>query len=110
MSSFISVSGSCSFFLIPWYCSGEISERNSEFFYPGTDSFKTWNLDKPWVDCIIQIYVADANGMTRFGLFGSRFLISFPTPPPEKNVHIKVLILDILESVLTIRHPGLNLL
>ena len=50
-----------------------------------------------------------ANVMARFGLFGSRFLISSPPPPQKKNVHIKVLILDILESVLTIRHPGLNL-
>ena len=49
--------------------------------------------------------------MARFGLFGSRFLISSPVPPPPpKNVHIMVLILDILESVLTIRHPGLTLL
>ena len=55
-----------------------------------------------------------ANGMARFGLFGGRFLISspfpLPPPPPKKNVHIMVLILDILESVLTIRHPGLTLL
>ena len=28
-------------------------------FYPGTDTFKTRNLDKPSVDYIIQIYVAD---------------------------------------------------
>ena len=52
--------------------------------------------------------------MARFGLFGSRFLISSPVPPPppppKKNVHIMVLILDILESVRTIRHPGLTLL
>ena len=74
--------------------------------------------------------------MARFGLFGSRFLISWgggggggggvlvysvfgslsrppsppPPPPPQKNVHIMVLILDILESVRTIRHPGLTLL
>lgn len=81
--------------------------KKKKIFYPGTDSFKTWNLDKPSVDYIIPIYVADANGMTRFGLFGSRFLIS---SPPPSNVHIKVLMLDILESVLTIRHPGLNLL
>ena len=51
--------------------------------------------------------------MARFGLFGSRFLISSPVPPPrppQKNVHIMVLVLDILESVRTIRHPGLTLL
>ena len=81
--------------------------KKKRIFYPGTDSFKTRNLDKPSIDYIIQIYVADANGMTRFGLFGSRFLISFP---PAQNVHIRVLILDILESVLPIRHLGLNLL
>ena len=89
--------------------------KKKGIFYPGTDSFKTRNLDKPSVDYIKQIYVADRgyNVMARFGLFGSRFLISSPLPPPprqKKNVHIKVLILDILESVLTIRHPGLNLL
>ena len=82
--------------------------KKKRIFYPGADSFKTRNLDKPSVDYIIQMYVADANGMTGFGLFGSRFLIS--RPPSAQNVHIRVLILDILESVLPIRHPGLNLL
>ena len=74
--------------------------KKKRIFYPGTDSFKTRNLDKPSIDYIIQIYVADANGMTRFGLFGSRFLISFP---PAQNVHIRVLILDILELWRVIR-------
>ena len=108
MSSFISVSGSCSFFLNTLVFFRRDIRKKKRIFYPGTDSFKTRNLDKPSVDYIKQIHVADANGITRFGLFGSRFLISSPHPP--QNVHIKVLILDILESVLTIRHPGLNLL
>ena len=72
--------------------------KKKRIFYPATDSFKTRNLDKPSADYIIQIYVADANGMTRLGLFGSRFLISSPPPPPPpQNVNIKVIILDILE-------------
>ena len=87
MSSFISVSGSCSFFLNTVVLFRRDIRKKKRIFYPGTDSFKTRNLDKPSVDYIIQIYVADANGMTRFGHFGSRFLIS----SPPKNVHIKVL-------------------
>ena len=80
------------FFEIPWYCSGDISEREKRFFYSGTDSFKIRN--KPSVDYNIQIYAADASGMTLlldyFGVIGSS--------SRQKNVHIiKGVISDILE-------------
>ena len=56
MFSFISVSASCSFLKYL----GTVQERDHrekrEFFYPGTDSFKTENMDKPSADYIIQIY------------------------------------------------------
>ena len=60
--------------------------KKIRIFYAGTYSFKTRNLDKPLVDYIIQIYVADANRMTHFKLFGSRFLIS-SLPRPPKCTH-----------------------
>ena len=54
---------------------GTVQERyhkeKRSFFYSGTESFKTWNMDKLSVYCFIQIYAADAIGMTRFGVFVS---------------------------------------
>ena len=52
---------------------GTVQERyhkeKIEFFYADTDSFKTRNMDKPSADCIIQVFAANASGMTRFELF-----------------------------------------
>ena len=54
---------------------GTVQERyhkeKRSFFYSGTESFKTWNMDKLSVYYFIQIYAADAIGMTRFGVFVS---------------------------------------
>ena len=53
---------------------GTVQERyhkeKRSFFYSGTDSFKTRNMDKLSVDYYIYLdnYAADAIGMTRCGL------------------------------------------
>ena len=48
----------------------DIIKRKDLFFYSGTDSFKTRNMDKLSVDYYIYLdnYAADAIGMTRCGL------------------------------------------
>ena len=68
MFQFISFGGLCSFLHL-----GTVQERyhkeKRSFFYSSTDSFKIRNMDKLSVDYFIQIYAADAIGMTRFRLF-----------------------------------------
>ena len=62
MSSFISVSGSCSFFKYLGTVRERYHKEKREVFYPALiDGFKTRNVDK--------VYAADASGMTRFRLF-----------------------------------------
>ena len=67
MFSFISVSGSCRFLKYLGTVQETYQKEKRDFFYSGTDSFNIRN--KPSVDYNIQIYAADASGMTHFGLF-----------------------------------------
>ena len=92
MFSFISVSGSCRFLKYLGTVQETYQKEKRDFFYSGTDSFNIRN--KPSVDYNIQIYAADASGMTRLldysGVIGSS--------SRQKNVHIiKGVISDILE-------------
>ena len=56
MFSFISVSWSCSFFKYLGTVQERYHKEKREFFYPGTDSFKTRNMDKPSLIIRIRIY------------------------------------------------------
>ena len=44
-------------------------KEKRSLFFSDTESFETRNMDKLSVDYFIQIYAADAIGVTRFGVF-----------------------------------------
>ena len=72
MFSFTSVSASCSFLKYLGTVQKRDHKEKREFFIQAPTVLKPgqcWNVGRPSADCIIQIYAADANGMTRFGVF-----------------------------------------
>lgn len=92
---------------IPWYCLGDISEREETFIYPCTDVLKPGTLAPCRLIMLnIQINISDA-GMTHFRQF---VISSFGLD--SKTVHVRIFLFDNLEIGFndSIRHPLINLL
>ena len=66
MFSFISVSASCSFLKYLGTVQERYHKEKREFFYPGTDSFKTRNMDKPSADYTDTDISASSSGPSFF--------------------------------------------
>ena len=78
MFQFISIGGSCSFLHL-----GTVQERYHKerdlFFFSGTDSFNTLNMDKLSVDYFIKICAADAMWNDLFWIIRCRCLMNLDT-------------------------------